>query len=263
MAQGFEGKLTLREKLGFVGLVILAIGVIYLGFNNLNNIIKTPSVLFALKYSEKNGPDIKTQEQLMQDLKSKDTDHDGLSDYDELYIYHTSPYLADSDSDGIPDKVEIEQGTDPNCPKGQTCGVTAVINPTAGNYTTSSLELPPSALPSADQMLLAGVFGSNPDPKVLRQFLIRQGINQKTLDAFSDTELVNLYKDTATSPTSANGSALPPNLNSATGTMDIKSLLDPKILRQKLRDSGMKEADLQKIDDKTLLETAQEILNKK
>jgi len=55
-------------------------------------------------------------------LKQKDTDHDGLSDYAEINIYKTSPYLADSDSDGIPDAIEIAQGTDPNCPKGQTCG---------------------------------------------------------------------------------------------------------------------------------------------
>jgi hypothetical protein len=54
--------------------------------------------------------------------KLLDTDHDGLSDYAELNIYHTSPYLADTDSDGVPDAIEIAQGTDPNCPKGQNCG---------------------------------------------------------------------------------------------------------------------------------------------
>ena len=61
------------------------------------------------------------QEERMEALKQKDTDGDGLSDYDELFIFQTSPYLADSDSDGHDDKVEIESGNDPNCPQGQTC----------------------------------------------------------------------------------------------------------------------------------------------
>ncbi|MBI4457891.1 hypothetical protein HY633_02925 [Candidatus Uhrbacteria bacterium] len=54
-------------------------------------------------------------------LKTDDTDKDGVKDYDELYIYRTSPFLEDSDSDGINDGIEISQGYDPNCPKGQTC----------------------------------------------------------------------------------------------------------------------------------------------
>lgn len=54
--------------------------------------------------------------ELLEQAKTKDTDQDGLSDYDELYIYSTSPYLMDSDSDEITDKQEVDEGTDPNCP---------------------------------------------------------------------------------------------------------------------------------------------------
>src|SRR3989344_2262751 len=46
-------------------------------------------------------------------LSKKDSDQDGLSDYDELYLYGTSPYLPDSDSDGVSDKREIATGADP------------------------------------------------------------------------------------------------------------------------------------------------------
>ena len=63
----------------------------------------------------------KTRLEKLVALKSSDTDGDGLWDYDELYQYNTSPYLADSDSDGYNDKEEIESGNDPNCLAGQIC----------------------------------------------------------------------------------------------------------------------------------------------
>ena len=45
-----------------------------------------------------------------------DSDDDGLYDYHEVYDLGTDPFLADTDRDGIPDGVEIEQGTDPANP---------------------------------------------------------------------------------------------------------------------------------------------------
>lgn len=42
-----------------------------------------------------------------------DTDGDGLTDSDEINIYGTNPFLADSDDDGLPDGREVTSGTDP------------------------------------------------------------------------------------------------------------------------------------------------------
>jgi len=42
-----------------------------------------------------------------------DSDGDGLSDYDEIHVYDTDPWLADSDGDGISDAEELDDGTDP------------------------------------------------------------------------------------------------------------------------------------------------------
>ena len=42
-----------------------------------------------------------------------DSDGDGLSDYDEMFVYDTDPWLADSDGDGVADGVEVLDGTDP------------------------------------------------------------------------------------------------------------------------------------------------------
>mgnify|MGYP001567130347 CR=1 FL=1 len=61
----------------------------------------------------------------MEDAKTKETDVDGLVDYDELYVYKTSPYIADSDSDGFNDKDEVYSGNNPNCPTGKSCGLVA------------------------------------------------------------------------------------------------------------------------------------------
>jgi lipoprotein-anchoring transpeptidase ErfK/SrfK len=47
-------------------------------------------------------------------LKAADTDHDGLSDYDEIYIYHTNPNNPDTDGDGFTDGAEVNNGFDPN-----------------------------------------------------------------------------------------------------------------------------------------------------
>ncbi len=47
------------------------------------------------------------------DPRFYDTDGDGISDGDEVNIYHTNPLLADTDGDGISDADEIAGGTDP------------------------------------------------------------------------------------------------------------------------------------------------------
>jgi len=48
------------------------------------------------------------------DLKAIDTDKDGLSDYDEMYVYMTDPKKADTDGDGLTDYSEVLQyKTDP------------------------------------------------------------------------------------------------------------------------------------------------------
>ncbi len=45
-----------------------------------------------------------------------DTDHDGLSDYQELKIYQTDPLNPDTDGDGYNDGAEVKAGYNPNGP---------------------------------------------------------------------------------------------------------------------------------------------------
>lgn len=46
-------------------------------------------------------------------LKERDSDGDGLSDYDERYNQGTDPFIVDTDRDGITDGEEVAIGTDP------------------------------------------------------------------------------------------------------------------------------------------------------
>ena len=40
-------------------------------------------------------------------LNLRDSDFDGVSDYDELYVLGTNPYSVDTDRDGIPDGIDL------------------------------------------------------------------------------------------------------------------------------------------------------------
>lgn len=47
------------------------------------------------------------------EVLSPDSNNDGLTDEKESNLYHTNPYLADSDNDGYKDGDEIKSGYDP------------------------------------------------------------------------------------------------------------------------------------------------------
>lgn len=51
------------------------------------------------------------------DPLSKDTDNDGLTDYDEIFIYNTNPVIPDTDGDGLEDGDELHIGVDPTNPE--------------------------------------------------------------------------------------------------------------------------------------------------
>ncbi|MEK7653052.1 MAG: thrombospondin type 3 repeat-containing protein [Patescibacteria group bacterium] len=117
-------------------------------------------------------------------LKVKDTDEDGLPDYDELYTYKTSPYLADSDSDGFSDKEEVDKGFDPNCPGKESCFTSG------GGAATGETGTPTFGVTPNTQM--AGV-----TPDLVRQLLVQAGATQEQVAALSDTELMALFQEAA------------------------------------------------------------------
>jgi len=156
-------------------------------------------------------------------LKRTDTDGDGLSDYDELYVYHTSPYLTDSDSDGISDFKEIKQGTDPNCPIGQTCSGSNARSILATSSVPAFSEIPNlsniSASPSSvttsssatntlDKAALQQVLNGQADASTLRQVLIATGAaTAAQLQNISDQDLLRSYQQTLNSNQATSTSA--------------------------------------------------------
>ncbi len=129
------------------------------------------------------------------DLSKRDSDGDGLSDYDEINNYRTSPYLEDSDSDGISDKEEITRGTDPNCPTGQICnGAQTTLDKTASTSTQIMDNLSPASAAIDSELGLTGG-DQEVTPAILRQTLLDSGYDKAELDQITDDELMKSYQE--------------------------------------------------------------------
>ncbi len=182
--------------LGIILFALIGASALVLGVMNTENGIATPlkaDLAATQQFSDAvNGGNVNAND--IAALKNKDTDGDGLSDYDELYVYHTSPYIKDSDSDGTPDGTEVKNGTDPNCPQGQDCGTPAPIvtnTPAATDGSDASTALVPDlntgTVPQA----------SISDAAQIRQLLKDQGLTDDILNTIDDKTLVQMYNDSA------------------------------------------------------------------
>lgn len=154
---------------------------------------------FATKQST-----FKTLDQIEEDriaaLKTKDTDGDNLSDYDETYVYRTSPYLKDSDGDGIDDKAELAKQTNPNCPEGKDCGplggsAGSAANPnviSSADIGANAGALAPVTDSAAQQQAVDSLF--NPTPADVRKLLLDSGVAQSEIDKIDDATLMEMYR---------------------------------------------------------------------
>ena len=128
--------------------LLLGVTTFVFGYLKITSAISSPS-------SRERNFHIKSQEELEQErtdaLKLADTDGDGVNDYDEQYVFRTSPYLEDSDSDGFPDGKEIAEGYDPNCPRGKTCRATSATSnaPAPSAFVTGEFDQQAAAMHQA------------------------------------------------------------------------------------------------------------------
>jgi outer membrane protein OmpA-like peptidoglycan-associated protein len=90
-------------------------------FRHLASLVAITLLVSGCPKKELVDPDPLTIEFLLslspEQLKARDSDNDGLSDYDEMFVHNTNPLRADTDGDGLNDYDEIfKHETDPNNP---------------------------------------------------------------------------------------------------------------------------------------------------
>lgn len=224
-----------ERKRAVIFLGIFSIIIIVALFLNIYNNIKSPVDLKKMVLKDdvsktcSDGNCLATADDLSADnmeLKNKDTDGDGLSDWDELFIYETSPFLEDTDGDGLSDFEEIyTYKTDPLCPEGQDCS--GLLSQDSAQENSSSQEeidawyvllnsLEDLDGSDASVTTSIGVATSsdlinnqtdyspnsnniNINPVQLRSLLIENGTPKEELDLISDAELIKLYQEIAAS----------------------------------------------------------------
>lgn len=226
--------------------VILVLGIVAFGLSAwllYNDILAATKVVSTTNVNGGNSNTSSAIAELAR-LKDIDTDGDTLSDYDELYEVHSSPYLFSSAGDGISDGQKIKEGLDPNCPKGTTC---------------PGFRLLTSVVDQNGQLT----------PEFLRRSLQSAGVPQSTLDETDDATLLQIYRQvvgtaTATNTNSAtvngntnqataNTNTVVANTNSGTtdGLTEIEQLSSAEI-RQLLIQNGVDASTLESVDDATL-----------
>ncbi|MCX6779594.1 MAG: hypothetical protein NT034_00205 [Candidatus Magasanikbacteria bacterium] len=203
--------LTKEQKIGFVLLLAFAILAIGLGMLQIRNNIYNR---FAL--NKEISASIKDQVDTVDALRFRDTDRDNLSDFDELYVYGTSPYLPDTDGDGILDGKEIQSKTNPLCAEGTDCSQSMQATEVAATSTVSATPADlraPATAPAAD------LEKAIKDPVQVRAMLIGAGVKKEIVDKYSDTELMQMVQEMMNPNTAATNVQ---NLNNSTSSSPKK-----------------------------------------
>lgn len=133
-----------------------------------------------------------TDEALSVDLL-RDTDEDGLTDYEEVTIYGTSPYLPDTDSDGYTDDQEIVNGYDPNCPVGQNC---RTVYDNGDTEIPSDLELLNETTDQQNGALSLPEDITNLSVDQIRALIIDSGeVSEDDLNQLTDEQIQSIYRE--------------------------------------------------------------------
>lgn len=191
-------ELRREQKVGLLLLLVFGVMVLSLGAVQIRNTIYAP---FALN---KRVPlSLKDEIDTPDALRWRDTDREGLTDWDEKFVYNTSVYLADTDSDTLSDAEEVRRGTDPLCPAGQDCSKAVLLG----------TDLPPTGTTTAEILAAqqAAELGQEPvnleealqDPAQIRLLLEGVGMSPEVLKQVTDQELLILVQQVISTSSTA------------------------------------------------------------
>ncbi|MEK7183884.1 MAG: hypothetical protein AAB776_04610 [Patescibacteria group bacterium] len=189
---GAGTELSREQKAGFVFVIVCGLCALVLGGQYLWTHMAAP---FAVSYT---GPRFVTGSEeeaaAIAEQRRADTDLDTINDYDELYIYKTSPYLEDSDSDGLADGAEISSGQDPNCATGAACASPANEDVLVSGG-AEALDAEAAELAARQQALTQALTDLYTLPvSEVRALLVESGADAAQVTAMTDEEVATMYQ---------------------------------------------------------------------
>ena len=260
-----------KQKIIIAVFSIAILGIVVLFFYKMNSAFQVPLSDFWQTGERKvTLPEAKIEsvyDKTPEELKQLDTDEDGLSDFDEVYVYKTSAYLQDSDSDGVSDFEEIYNGEDPNCPLGQVCFVG--VDKYASNNSSDNSDIDTNTKNSFLYQLSS---------TQIRALLVQGGaMSESEIDLFSDEEIMDIYykflednpaviADAEAAYAKEQGIDYEPSAQ-VTGA-DQKQVVTnlkaqtPEAVRQMLMTQGFSEEEVYAISDEDLMKLYQIAINR-
>lgn len=206
-------KMDKNRRTAFIILGVFSVLVIVIWFINFRSNLRGP-FNYSGKISENSSnnnscPDGNCSNNTLTssnlDLKLVDTDGDSISDWDELFIYGTSPYLEDTDGDKLTDHEEIfVYKTNVLCPEGQDCSGSITQTESQNVSNSDSLNNFASFLEKIDNDSNTSTDKENPsnnldskniDAKSLRNILIEDGFSESDLNNINDDDLIKMYQE--------------------------------------------------------------------
>jgi|GEM_PF-766631 len=210
-------KLNKEKKIAFAALLFCGAFLFAFSYMSVMDGIKAP-FRGSIAELRKNKDLLKDPDVMAADLAKRiDTDGDGISDWVETNVYHTSPYLWSTAGDNVPDNVKIALGENPFCKHGEPCGLneqmkfnletttlpyqdlsTNSVGAAVTDYTTgNSQQAQQFQQEAAAQGVDVNVANQIPrDPVVLRKALLESGkVTQADLDKVTDAQLLQMFDE--------------------------------------------------------------------
>ena len=196
--------------LGFCGFFAVGLSLYQMNLHVHEPFLTDKASAIAFKQSLTPSPDEQDAK-----LQRTDTDGDGLSDWDEINVYHLNPNLKDTCGDGILDNIRVATGknlvsagvgnpsgavdTTPienatsaysNIQQTSNAGSGAIVSQAI--QAAGTVQQDTSAQVAPVQPAVSSTFSIPRDPAAIRNALQGQ-VSQDALNAISDTQLLQYY----------------------------------------------------------------------